>query len=50
MKSNYRTIALAWLGALGLSFLAACNTIEGIGQDVEALGEEIEEEADDARD
>jgi predicted small secreted protein len=36
------------LGALGLSFLAGCNTIEGIGQDVEELGEEIEEEADDA--
>jgi predicted small secreted protein len=49
MRSDYRTIALALLSVLGAPFLAACNTIEGIGQDVEALGEEIEEEADDAR-
>jgi len=27
-------------------FLTACNTVEGAGQDIEAVGEEIEETAD----
>lgn len=30
--------------ALFLAGLAACNTIEGAGEDVEELGEEIDEE------
>jgi len=35
---------VAW--ALGL---AACNTVEGIGEDVEAAGDAIEDEAGDRR-
>jgi predicted small secreted protein len=27
-------------------FLTACNTVEGAGQDIESVGEEIEETAD----
>ncbi len=30
--------------------LSACNTIEGMGEDVENAGEAIEEEAEDAQD
>lgn len=35
------------LGLLGFSMLtAACNTMEGIGEDVQAGGEKLEESAD----
>ncbi len=33
------------LTLLFLGGLSACNTIEGVGEDVEATGEAIEEEA-----
>lgn len=42
------TFAFAALSFVG--FLAGCNTIEGVGRDVERLGDAIEDEADDARD
>lgn len=42
------------LVALGLSFpavaLAGCNTISGIGEDLETVGDEIEDTAEDAKD
>ena len=43
---------LAWLSLLACTVggLAACNTVEGAGKDIEAAGEEIQEEADDASD
>jgi len=34
---------------LGLS-LAGCNTFEGVGKDVEAAGDSIEDAAEDAKD
>lgn len=34
---------------LSLGLLAACETIEGFGQDVETAGETIQEEANDAQ-
>ena len=38
--------ALGLAGALGLIFgLAGCNTVEGFGEDVEAAGDAIEDEA-----
>jgi predicted small secreted protein len=40
-------IALALLGA---SFAAACNTVEGVGQDVQAAGEGIEQTAEETND
>lgn len=41
---------LMLLGISSMAFLAAaCNTIEGVGRDVEAAGEEIEEEASENR-
>ena len=42
---------LALISALLLSsaFLSGCNTVEGVGQDIENLGDEIEDEANDAR-
>jgi predicted small secreted protein len=45
---------LAWLMMIGTSFaafaLTACNTVEGVGRDVESLGDSIEDAADDADD
>lgn len=39
-----------WLALLPLLFvLGGCNTLEGAGQDIEAAGEEIEEEASENR-
>jgi predicted small secreted protein len=41
---------LATLGAVLLSgFSGGCATVEGVGEDVQDLGEEIEDEAEDAR-
>lgn len=45
MKS-YLTVLLLALTGLGVS---ACNTTEGLGKDVEAAGEAIEEAAEDTR-
>ena len=38
--------AVALISTLGLLTLAACNTAEGLGQDVENAGEAIEQEAE----
>jgi len=39
-----KTLALLFMGGYLLA-LAGCNTIEGMGEDLEAGGEAIEEEA-----
>ena len=44
-KTNSRLILAALLSAFALS---ACNTVEGVGKDVEAAGEEVAEEAHEA--
>ncbi len=47
--STLRIIALiALLLSLGVA-LGGCNTIRGAGQDVEAAGDAIEEEAEEAK-
>lgn len=40
------------IGSLLLTslFLTGCNTVEGVGRDIEDLGDGIEDTADDARD
>lgn len=47
--SNSRLFSWSFLMGLLLvgASLAACNTVEGLGRDVEAAGEAIEEAADD---
>ena len=37
-KRIVRLLALLSLFAFGAAFLAACNTIEGVGEDISALG------------
>ncbi|MGB3456628.1 MAG: entericidin A/B family lipoprotein [Litorimonas sp.] len=50
MKNSKDTLDKKGLGLAGLVLaatlsLAACNTVEGIGQDVESTGEAIEDAA-----
>lgn len=37
------------LAGFGLSVLTACNTVEGVGQDVKAAGAKVEGEANKAK-
>lgn len=43
---------LRWIALLGLlgALLAGCNTMEGLGRDVQSGGEAIEDGADDVQD
>jgi predicted small secreted protein len=34
------------IAAASLATASGCNTVEGAGEDIESVGEEIEEEAD----
>lgn len=43
-----RQIQLAVFALLASLALSACNTIKGVGQDVQKAGEVVEETADDA--
>ncbi len=43
-----RLIALALLSVFSMSFITACNTIKGAGQDVQKVGEKVEQKADDS--
>jgi len=41
---------LALAAIIGVSAVAACNTVEGVGQDVEKAGAQIEETARETND
>ncbi len=43
-------ILLPLMSVAGLTLLSACNTVEGVGRDIERAGDAIQDEADDARD
>jgi predicted small secreted protein len=42
-------VSAAGMTMLG-SMLSACNTVEGVGRDIERAGDAIQDEADDTRD
>ena len=44
------SIFVPLLSAAGLTMLCACNTVEGVGRDLERAGDAIQDEADDAQD
>ena len=44
------TLPLIALSFLGVSALAACNTVEGVGEDVTAAGQQIDETAEQTHD
>ena len=48
--SKITTPLVALAALVGAASLTACNTVEGVGQDVEAAGEAIEETAQEAND
>jgi predicted small secreted protein len=51
MKAMKRAGILVPLAcAAALSTLCACNTVEGVGRDLERAGDAIQDEADDTRD
>jgi predicted small secreted protein len=49
MKSLGIVLPLVSVAALTL-LTAACNTVEGVGRDLERAGDAIQDEADDTRD
>lgn len=45
--------AAIWLplvSAAALTLLSGCNTVEGVGRDIERAGDAIQDQADDTRD
>lgn len=47
MRKTAKTLACAGLAVLLSLPLVACNTVEGLGEDTEALGDTIQEGAQD---
>jgi entericidin B len=45
MEATMKAIIAMVLAGFGLSVLSACNTVEGVGQDVKAAGAKVEGEA-----
>src|SRR5690606_23371333 len=45
--SMKRIVSLALLALFSANFLVACNTVKGAGQDVQKVGEKMEQKADD---
>ncbi len=43
-------LAIKFMTILGLLSLGACSTVEGVGKDIEAAGNAIEEKAQEASD
>ena len=41
---------LPLMSAAALTAMSGCNTVEGVGRDLERAGDAIQDEADDARD
>jgi predicted small secreted protein len=44
-----RTLLLSGAALLVSTLISACNTVEGVGRDIENLGDEIEDEAQEQR-
>ncbi len=49
-NSMMRTLLMLLLALFITAFTAGCNTMEGMGDDIEDAGDEVEEAADDAAD
>ena len=45
-----RVIALMLLALMSVGSLTACNTMAGVGKDVESAGDKIEDKAEDCKD
>ena len=49
-EMKYAAIVFPLVSVAGLTLLSACNTVEGVGRDLERAGNAIQDEADDTRD
>jgi predicted small secreted protein len=45
-----RIFSLMLLAAFSTGVLTACNTMEGVGEDVQKVGEKVEDKAGDCKD
>ena len=45
-----RLTALLLLALFSMGTLSACNTMKGVGQDVQKVGEKVEDKAQDCKD
>ncbi|GAB3735294.1 entericidin A/B family lipoprotein [Luteimonas pelagia] len=50
MSNTKRMFAMLLLALFSAGTLGACNTMAGLGEDVEAAGEKIEDKAEDCKD
>lgn len=49
LSASFRILASLALGVVALTRLTACETTEGAGRDIEKLGDNIEDAAQDAK-
>ena len=47
---KYAGIFIPLVSVAGLTLLSGCNTVEGVGRDLQRAGDAIQDEADDTRD
>lgn len=50
MSRKFTAPLIAFAALIGASALTACNTVEGVGQDVQTAGQAVEETAQEAND
>jgi entericidin B len=50
MSRKFTSPLIALAALIGTSSLAACNTVQGVGEDVEAAGQAVGEAAEEAQD
>ena len=50
MSRKFSTPLIALTALVGISGLAACNTVQGAGEDLQVAGEEVEETAEELND
>jgi predicted small secreted protein len=47
---NRASLSMVLIGGAALVVLTGCNTVEGVGRDLERAGDAIQDEAEDTRD
>ena len=50
MSRKFATPLFALTALVGVTGLAACNTVQGAGEDIQTAGEEVEETAEELND
>ncbi len=50
MSRRFNAVLIAFAALIGAGSLTACNTVKGAGQDVQAVGETVEDTASDLND